>query len=483
MPLTKVSYSMIDAAPANVQDFGAVGDGITDDTAAIQSAIDYVSANSMSLYFPPAVYRHTGTLQWKNNARYYSDKINVSNTKGAVLKYEGSDNANVINNPVNTATFASIRIEGINFLCNSLASGKALFYATASYYVYIEYCKFSFAGVGAFGLVFHQTAVSTITRNIFEATGNIGLGALIRLADGPVMQHPTAIQGYTNRITVTENQINPALGGAQAIGIWDDGGIVHTYKDNNLNGGNIAFYILRPYPVEIMANQIEGYTGSGISLAFPGAGVTGLRIVGNYFIGLPAALDFANDAIAEMTYTDNIISVLTPGGSCENNISGSPNAKIFAANNREVSDGNNPFNNYLQKNVDTVGTMLLAGSTTAGTQTYFGNTMTWRLIGDVCFFNAYIVMTNKDPATAGEIRLTGLPFPHRLASTNVTAVTLSFVGDITFGAGYTQLSGYIVPGESNIRLVRSGSGVGTAFLTASGIANTSQLMVSGMYPL
>lgn len=58
MSLTKATYSMIEGAPVNVLDFGAVGDGATDDTAAIQAAIDYctnLSNRKQTLYFPACV--------------------------------------------------------------------------------------------------------------------------------------------------------------------------------------------------------------------------------------------------------------------------------------------------------------------------------------------------------------------------------------------------------------------------------------------
>lgn len=471
------------SGPAKAAWFGAVANGIADDSLAIQKAVDYVSANGMELYFDNGVYKHTATIVWKNGAKYSGSNVNVSNTIGAVFSYVGTDDAHVINNPINSSTFASIQFNGLTFLCNSLSSGKALFYDTGSTYLYIEHCKFNFAGAGSFGLVLHQTEVAKVSNNIFEAIGNIGLGALIRLADGPVLKHPTAIQGYTNRITITDNQINPALGGSQAIGIWDDGGIVHKYADNNLNGGSISIYLLKPYSVIIEGNEIEGYTTAAIACGEANAGITGLRIVGNYMLAVPAALSFANSSVAEITYTDNVISVLG-GGPCELNFrSGNPNAKIFATNNREVSAGNNPYNNYLQPHADTVSAMAVAGSTTAGVHGYSGNTMTWRTAGDLCFFNAYIALSSKDPSMAGAVRLVGLPFPARSANAQYTAVSVAFMSNITMGAGYTQLSGIIHPGNNFVDLVQGGSGVPVFYLDASAIAGTTQIMVSGVYPI
>lgn len=57
MSLTKVSYSMIDGTPANVLDFGAVGDGVADDTVAIQAALD---SGAGVIFFPFGTYKIAG---------------------------------------------------------------------------------------------------------------------------------------------------------------------------------------------------------------------------------------------------------------------------------------------------------------------------------------------------------------------------------------------------------------------------------------
>lgn len=59
MALTKVTYSMINGAPVNVLDYGAVGNGVADDTAALVAAL---GATTSGVYMPAGTYRVSSNL-------------------------------------------------------------------------------------------------------------------------------------------------------------------------------------------------------------------------------------------------------------------------------------------------------------------------------------------------------------------------------------------------------------------------------------
>lgn len=69
MSLTKATYSMISGAPVNVLDYGAVGDGVTDDTVALQNAIN--ASKNKKLFFPSGVYKITSALTLDPAFNYY----------------------------------------------------------------------------------------------------------------------------------------------------------------------------------------------------------------------------------------------------------------------------------------------------------------------------------------------------------------------------------------------------------------------------
>jgi hypothetical protein len=84
------------AQTVSVKDFGATGDGVTDDTAAIQAAIDAVAPLGKAIYFPSGVYITTQTVGLtKNDTQQFGlhivgenniyTEIKANHSAGAVL--------------------------------------------------------------------------------------------------------------------------------------------------------------------------------------------------------------------------------------------------------------------------------------------------------------------------------------------------------------------------------------------------------------
>lgn len=86
MALTKVTNSMIQGAIVNVLDFGAVGDGVADDTIAIQAAVNSVTEGT--IYFPNGTYRITGSILIDASVKY---SLNLQGTGlASKILYDGT---------------------------------------------------------------------------------------------------------------------------------------------------------------------------------------------------------------------------------------------------------------------------------------------------------------------------------------------------------------------------------------------------------
>lgn len=113
----------------SVQDFGAVGDGVTDDTSAIVAAISAMSAFS-SLYFPAGDYKVTSKISFnppQNNVSFFGDGAGAT-----TLRYAGAaTNDDCFVFGASGAQRSGWSISGIRFISNTVMTAGAGVHAYA----------------------------------------------------------------------------------------------------------------------------------------------------------------------------------------------------------------------------------------------------------------------------------------------------------------------------------------------------------------
>ena len=77
MSLTKAHSRMVAGSAINVIDFGAVGDGVTDDTTAFKAALVYASANNLSFFTPNLSFVVSDTLTLPQGLFWQSDNSQI----------------------------------------------------------------------------------------------------------------------------------------------------------------------------------------------------------------------------------------------------------------------------------------------------------------------------------------------------------------------------------------------------------------------
>ena len=274
MSLTKVSYSMINSAPLSVLDFGAVGDGATDDTAAIQAAVEASISQKKSLVFPSATYAISSTILIPNNSGITSQ-----------ITIDGGDS--VIRPTTDVTIFASARYSGgmliptygepidVNF-CFGLTLTNFTFSSVGSVAllepaieiqnwnagckleniisgVHDQFLKARSCFYCDYDRLWCQTATSTgATRFLFDQNNNLNFISNCISADSAKAGIGYTFNGLVSALTFVNNSIEGVSVGVEFAGEVHGASILNCYGEN---WADVA--------VKISSNYSDGLTIDG----------------------------------------------------------------------------------------------------------------------------------------------------------------------------------------------------------------------------
>lgn len=126
-------------------------------------------------------------------------------------------------------------------------------------------------------------------------------------------------------------------------------------------------------------------------------------------------------------------------------------------------------------------TPTIEGSTTAGAQTYSVQVAKYTKVGRTVTIYAYVSITTKDAAMAGNVRIGGLPYASDGTANALQALALGDYQGVTFGASKTQLLPRIPNNVTKINVYDGGSGLASAQIPVSNINNATYFVVGGTY--
>jgi hypothetical protein len=269
MALTKARNLMIADAPANVRDYGATGDGVTDDTAAIQAAIN----SSTLVYIPRGNYLITSELTLPGIRKIYGEGYASTLNIGANVEVFHTIYKLVLNHfrisivsaAAHTATIVTIDMndgganhENSTDLSNLTISGHAApciaIHFKATNGSYMSHNNMEGIAVVAEGtlvacILFEcDNSGSFIQGNTFSNT-NLVRGGIKYIYNGVSQNDSSMLGNQFNGIYQTGRGSgeNYELSGLNAAWLWDSaggGGIINFHKQSVNVVGGLSFYEL-----------------------------------------------------------------------------------------------------------------------------------------------------------------------------------------------------------------------------------------------
>lgn len=224
----------VQAAPTvNVKDFGAVGDGTTDDTTSIQNAAAAAKASNQGLFFPPGTYLHNATLNFNgidvSGAGPNSTVLLAGSTNSSAVILTGAS-ASLTNIQVTTSGLPSVSNPGTK----PNAATVLVSFATQFNILNSTITQ----GIGRYGIFAQRSSVGMISGDVFNGTDsnndtgvvldgcfNITIhGNFFQNEDIGVLNFPFSglLSGFGSQfISIAFNHIGTTTFGTRNIGVAD----------------------------------------------------------------------------------------------------------------------------------------------------------------------------------------------------------------------------------------------------------------------
>jgi hypothetical protein len=261
--------SLFDFIPETQQAAIRARTSTIDMTATIQAAIDHIATSEGGgcLCLPAGTYRVQGTIQLKQKVT-----LEGAGQRGSILLHTGTGNCLESIWPLNSSTPVDIRVRSLGIINNAGGSntGAGIYEQGGTYVAFEDLLIENFK----YGIILNQSELVDIDL----CTLQLQSLASIWLVNGTDIT-PTASYGFTNRISVTRCQLNGAYDGVgEGYCILDDGGICHTFRDNNYNGSVTHIRAAGVGTLLVSGGEFEGAGGNNIHLTYfrrSGGGVGG----------------------------------------------------------------------------------------------------------------------------------------------------------------------------------------------------------------
>jgi hypothetical protein len=216
MSLTKASYSMIDGACINVRDYGAVGDGVTNDTAAFQAALA-ACAGAKALYIPAGSYKILDNTNATVLAAQEGQQIFGDGDLASVLYCY---NSSVLSNQIFLNLAGSCNLQNIRLIGDTVSDNTGVRMSNPTLLNFTAYIRMTGCQVTGFkiGLDLGNLFNIAIRDSIFgsNATGVYGVPTTNSGDNGYI--NTTEFDNCTIRDnTLRGIAIGPTNGGARAL--------------------------------------------------------------------------------------------------------------------------------------------------------------------------------------------------------------------------------------------------------------------------